>query len=147
MTLQQHLGDGGRCAEVAVDLEWRMRVQQIWQRGLGEQRHQILVRQIAFLQSRPEIDDPRARPSGVTAARSETPFQRGTRGFRQLRSSAQRDLIAGMQREELRDMSMAGIGFVVILQPFLQLAVLADGQFRQAIARLLHPRAKSCILT
>ena len=50
---------------------------------------------------------------------------------RQLGRAARRDLVPGMQREQMRDVAMAGLRLVVVLEPFLDLAVPADLQRRQ----------------
>ena len=41
-------------------------------------------------------------------------------------------LIAGVQGEEVRDVAVAGVGLVVVVGPFLQLAVFTDPERRQA---------------
>ena len=57
--LDQHLGDRGRSSEVAIDLKRRVIVEQVGQRGAGQQRSQILISLLAIGQPCPEVDDPR----------------------------------------------------------------------------------------
>src|SRR5688500_10083728 len=73
------------------------------------------------------MDDPGATPSRVTAAVCEATLNRGACGARERWSPAHRDLIAGMERKELRDVPVTGLRFVVVFGPLLNLAVLANG--------------------
>src|SRR5262245_29855025 len=54
VALQQHLGDARGAAEVAVDLERRVNVEQVGQRRFAEQREQVLIRLLSVFESRPE---------------------------------------------------------------------------------------------
>src|SRR5919109_3701187 len=101
MALQQHLSYACGSSEIPVDLERRMVVEQVRQRGLAQQRDQVLVGEVSFLEPVPEIDDPRAAPACPAAAVFETPLERSSGRLRQLGCSAQRDLIAGVQREQV----------------------------------------------
>src|SRR5262245_37890372 len=84
VALQQHLCDAGGGAEIAVNLERRVNVEQVGQRRFGEQREQVLVSLLSVLQPRPEIDDPRAAPSRVPASVFESVFKRLARGGGQI---------------------------------------------------------------
>ena len=79
---------GKSAAEVAVDLKRRVEIQQVRQRRLREQRLIVLVRLLAVLEPRPEVDDPRAAPAGVSAAVREPPLDRRARRARELRRAA-----------------------------------------------------------
>ena len=46
--LDQHLGDCGRSSEVAIDLKRRVIVEQVGQRGPGQQCSQILISLLAI---------------------------------------------------------------------------------------------------
>ena len=73
---------------------------------------------VALLQSRPEVDDPCAAPSCVSAACLQSTFERNPRRTSECRSAAQSDLITGMQREQMRDVSVPRVGLIVIFEPF-----------------------------
>ena len=135
---EQHLGDPRRPAEVAIDLERRVRIEQVRERGLPKQRQHVLVRELGFLQPRPEVDDPRAAPAGMTPAVGQPPLQRFLGRRRQFRRAVQRDLVARVQRIELRHVPVAGLHFLEVLRPFLDLPVLADLERRQPRPRLRH---------
>ena len=68
MTLQQHLGDAGGPAQIAIDLERRMGAEQV---GIGagtmgaiqlngrlQQLSQEMIRMVALTQARPETEFP-----------------------------------------------------------------------------------------
>ena len=84
MRLDQHLCDPRRPAEIAVDLKRRMVVEEVRQRRLHEQQPQILVRRVAIVQSRHEVDQPRAAPSGVSATVGESEVERFPSGGQKL---------------------------------------------------------------
>ena len=81
VTLQEHFRDAGDRAEIAVDLERRMRVEQIRvspaagvegtavAAGHGKQMRQDEIRVVTVEQPRPEIDFPRETPAraGIAA--------------------------------------------------------------------------------
>src|SRR5256885_1463924 len=71
-----------------------------------------------------------ARPA-IAKAPLELLLRRGGK----FRRAARRDLIAGVQRVQLRHVTMAGVGFIEILRPLLNLAILADADRRKAFAR------------
>ena len=86
---------------------------------LREQRDQILVRLLAILEARPEVDDPRAAPARVPAAVASRRSIVARAARASSGCSAQGDLLAGKQREQVRDVPVARLGLVVILGPFL----------------------------
>ena len=51
-----------------------------------------------------------------------------------------------MQAEEVRDVTVAGLGLVEVLQPLLQLPVLADLIRRQPVERVLQTVAELRVL-
>ena len=79
----------------------------------------------------------------MAAAMRQAPLDRRPGGPRQLRRAAHRDLIARMQREELRDVAVPGFGLLVVLRPFLDLAVLANGGRGNLLPRRRDTFAKS----
>src|SRR5690242_11070607 len=98
-----------------------MRVEKVGQGRLAQQYQQALVRFFGVLQPRPEVDYPGAAPTRAAASRGKTALQAAARGLGQFRRTAQRHLIAGIKREEVGYVAVAGILLVVILLPFLQL--------------------------
>ena len=125
LALQQHLDHARRGAEVAVDLERRMRVPEIRQRAVAQQPLQQLVRAVAVAQARPEVDLPGAAPAGagITAR-----IERGARRGGELGVLHRIDGMPGMQREQVRHVAMVVLRVVEVRLPFLQLAPLADAQ-------------------
>ena len=92
--LQQHLGNAGGAAEVAIDLERRMCVEQVRIGALGrKQQLQDAVRMLAVGQPRPQVQTPADAPAGGVVAAN---LQRTPRGSRQLGRVAQVDLAGGM---------------------------------------------------
>ena len=87
------------------------------------------MRRFGFFQARPMLMIQRGSNRSA-AARGQTPLKRDARGHGEFGRAAQRDLIAGIEREQVRDVAMPRLGFVIVLGPFLQLAVLADFQLR-----------------
>src|SRR5690606_22231248 len=96
----------------------------------------IFQRPITFAEAGPEVDDPGPAPAGVASAARETAFEGNARRLRQLRGSPQGDLFAGMEREEMTDMTVARLGLFIVFKPLLQLAVAPNPGRRQARARI-----------
>ena len=61
--LDEHLGNRGRAAEIAVDLERWMIVEQVRQRALGPQGVEMIVRMGPVAEPGKEADDPRPAPT------------------------------------------------------------------------------------
>ena len=79
IALQQHLGNAGGIAEITVDLERRMRIEEIvidaavdLTRGIGRGMAQSVVKHrmgvVAVERTRPQVDAPAERPSGGDVA-------------------------------------------------------------------------------
>ena len=109
-------------------MKWWVGVEEVRQRGIGQQVNEILMRAIPFLEPCPEVDDPRAAPAGAAATGGKPPFEAHARGARQFGCPTRRNLIARVQREQVRDVPMPRRRIVVILEPLLQLSVFADLQ-------------------
>jgi hypothetical protein len=105
-----------RCAaEVAIDLEWGMKVQQIWGCAASEKFHEMFTGFLAVAKAGVHVDDPGAAPPCVAAAVCQASFKGHTGCSSEFRGAAESDLPAWMQREEVRDMPVSGLGLVVIL--------------------------------
>ena len=90
---------------------------------------------LGTMQPRPLVDDPGAGPAGVAAAVGQPFLQAGLDRCRQLGCLLRRDLPAGMQRIEVRDVAMARLGLDDLAIPLEQPTVRADLQRRQSLAQ------------
>ena len=124
--LQQHLGDRGGSAEVAVDLKRRMGIEEVVERRFGQQQLEIFIRFFGVLEPGPEVDQPSAAPAGVAAAVRQAMLDGFAAGGGELGRPPQGELLAGVQAERMRDMAVAGVGFRELLGPLHQPAVAAD---------------------
>ena len=115
MALEEHLRKTRRPSEVAVDLKRRVGVEQVRQRGLPEQGQDIFVSDIALPQPRPEIDDPRAAPSGVAAAMGQPALERLPGGRGEFRRTCRLICVARVQPIELRDVPVPRLRLFEIL--------------------------------
>ena len=84
------------------------------------------MRFLCISQTCPEIDDPRPAPAGVSPAVREPVFERFSCRGSQLRRAGNGNLLARVQREKMRDMPVAGLGFLKFLIPFHQSAIRVD---------------------
>src|SRR5687768_10443434 len=100
------------------------------------------MRVLAVLEARPEIDNPCAAPAGVAAAVCEPSLDRRPSRARKLRRAMHGNLIARVQREQLRDMPMARVWLIVIVGPLLNLAMLADRRWRDFLFCRRQPFAE-----
>ena len=128
--LDQHLGHGGGGAKVAVDLEGRVVVQQVRVRGGAQQLAQVLAGGMPVAQAGPQRDHPRPAPARVAAAVRRAPAQRLPAGLLQ---GGRLDLAAWVEAPEVGDVAVAGLDFVVVRPPLLELAVPTDLERGQAV--------------
>ena len=82
----------------------------------------ISQRVIAVEQARPKVDLPAHRPAGAGVAAKEQRLAGGIEQVGRLR----RDLVAGMQAPEVRDVAVLVVGIVLVDQPLLELPVPSD---------------------
>jgi len=132
--LEKHFGDGGGAAQIAVDLEGRVSVKEIWIRSLGaEQGAENAVGALAILEARPKIEPPCDGPTSGDVAAC---FQAVSHGGCELGRATKGDLIARVKGVEVGDVAVGPVwgGGVPILVPFLELARSADAVGRQLIA-------------
>ncbi len=133
--LQQHLGDPGRAAEVPVDLERRVGVEEVRQRGFRKERPEVLCSLLSVPETGVQANEPRAGPARVTAAVGE-PFFEGLRYGVEERRGIPADRVVRVKREGVRDMPVAGFGLLIGLQPFVEPSVRPDGQGGQPPERI-----------
>src|SRR5213078_1277895 len=91
---------------------------------------EVLLHLVAGAQAGGEGNDPGAAPSGPAAAVGEAALDRGPRGRRQRRSGGA-DLAGRIEGVELRDVAVAGVDLVEVLEPLLDRAELAHLGLRQ----------------
>src|SRR5688572_29277086 len=151
VALEEHLGDPRRRAEVAVDLKRRVRVEQVGVdtaaagvvRGRAprrlEQVGEDYERVVAVAHARPEVGLPRHRPAGRLVAAD---LHRAARRGVELRRPLARDLAAGMDAEQMREVPVLRILFLEVFGPLLELAALADLIGDETGARLANPFAE-----
>ncbi len=122
VTLQEHFGDPRRRAEISIDLERRMGVEQVRICAIGSQKlTEEQVRVIAILESGPEVDLPAHRPTGRLVAAQ---FERPSHGIEQLRRSPFGYLVSGTQAVQVRYMPVLRLGFLEVAAPLLQLPAI-----------------------
>ena len=134
MALRQHLDDAGGGAEVAVDLEGRVGVEQVGvdaapaaivrRAGLDqrEQPRQQLERALAVEQARPLVDLPAHAPArGLVAAQLVRTAHR-----REQRRRRRGDVPARVEAVEVREVAVVRLDLLELLAPFEQLPLAAD---------------------
>ena len=157
MTLQEHLSDTGCYSEVAVNLEWRMGIEEI---RIGSAIRIFLCLRIRWQQTKHIADDsesmiaiehtcPEVRFPTQTPARSlvATMLQSGGSSMEQFRMRERRNLIGWIQSIEMRDMAMLILRIIRIYKPLLQLSVLSYLHRRNLRNQLLHLLTLSLINT
>ncbi len=78
---------------------------------------------IAILQARPTVDLPAHRPAGAFVAAQ---LQRALASREQVGCPVLGDQAEGVQAHQMRDVAVVRVGGLPILEPFLQVAFLAD---------------------
>src|SRR5687767_4334981 len=153
MALEEHLGDPRRRAEVAVDLEGRVRVEEVGIHAATaavvrrraprrlEQVRENHERMVAIAHPRPEVRLPRHRPPGRLVAAD---LHRATGRGEELWRSLARDLATGMDAEQVREVPVLRILFLEVLGPLLQLAASAGAAPGRARRRRAPWRPRSC---
>ena len=123
MTLQQHFRDSSRTTKVAVYLKRRMRIEQIWVRISRERFDEHFVGVIAIEKACPKIDFPGFAPPGAAIApKNEGLFG----GSAQIRRATWRNFPPGKQTPKMGTVTMCVRRVVLVFEPFLKLAVLAN---------------------
>lgn len=133
MALQQPLRDASRKPEVPINLERRVRVEQVRVRAAVEELEDVVRQRGAVQQARGPVDRPGARPAGARAAVLQAVVEGLARGGPEGRVVAwgvgRGDLGPRVERVEVRDVPVAGLGFGVVVQPLLEDAGVAGGDF------------------
>ncbi|MNI19870.1 hypothetical protein D3C73_733190 [compost metagenome] len=101
--------------------------------------HQVRMCLFPVFQPREHIDNPCAAPARMSTAIRQPAQQCRCCSFRQLWRAMRADLRTRMQRKQLRNMSMSGVSFLVIFEPFHDLSVLTDLSLRQTLQHLAKP--------
>ncbi len=113
----EHLVDAGGGAEVAVDLEGRVRIPEVGVGGVGDDVAHHLVGAITVEQLGPEVDLPSHRPAGTAVA---AVFQRFAGGLSQIRGGVDGDVSARPQRVQVRDVAVADLAEVIGVLPLAE---------------------------
>ena len=136
MALHEHLVHAGDRTEVAVNLERRVRIEQVVVRlARGKEHANHRVGMVAVVHAGPKVDFPSERPAGriVTAL-----FQRNAGALDQIRSFFRRNLRAREEAVQVRNMAVLVVRIVPILEPFRNLSVLTGLCRRQALDSRFH---------
>ena len=129
-----------RLASIWNDLAARV------QQALGRRREQgpnVLALPGRRLPAVPTGNVPGGGPTASAGAVLHPALERHARGPGQFGRASQRDFVAGKQRKQVRDVAHPGLVLVVVLAPFLQLAVLPDLEIRDALERVLQAQRGS----
>ena len=113
MALHEHLVHAGDRTEVAVNLERRVRIEQVVVRlARGKEHANHRVGMVAVVHAGPKVDFPSERPAGriVTAL-----FQRDAGALDQIRSFFRRNLRAREEAVQVRNMAVLVVRIVPIL--------------------------------
>ena len=123
VALQEHLGDAGGRAEVAVDLERRVGVEEVRQGVPRQGLDEHLVGVVAVEQAGPEVDLPGLAPARAAVAPEDQRLPRGPEELRACRGVISQP---GIQAPQVRDVPVLVLRVVLVLEPLLELAVPAD---------------------
>ena len=132
LTLQQHLREAGRAAEVAVYLEGRMGIEHIridtamfagGADGIGEEFVEEFEGVVAVVEAGPAVDLPGEAPARAFVATIEERLPCSTH------HGAVPPGNVGTRKDapEMGDMPMGVGGIVLVFEPFLELTMAADG--------------------
>ena len=87
---------------------------------------QVLVGILCVFEARPEVDEPGAAPSCVTAAVGEAVLDRLADSLGERRRAAKGELLSGMEPERVRDVAVPRFRLRELLAPFHQSTVASD---------------------
>ena len=111
MALQQHLGDAGGAAEIAIDLERRMGVPQVVQSAVPEKIPEQFVGSVTVIQSGPLVQFPTHTPSCGTVS----PMVQGdSGGLGEFGCRQRRQSVSRMQPEQMIEMTVMVIRIVYV---------------------------------
>lgn len=111
VALQQHFGDAGRAAKIAVDLERRMGVPQVVQSAVPEKIPEQFVGSVSVIQSCPLVQFPAHTP----ACGPVSPMVQGdSGGLSELRSRQRRQSVSRMKPEQVVDVPVMVIRIVYV---------------------------------
>jgi hypothetical protein len=119
-----------------------VQIEQVRGGGPGEQLHKMVVGQVAFLEPGPEGDHPGSAPARAAPAVGEAVLQRPAGRLRQARGVPGRDLIAGVEREQMRQMPVSRFRLAEVLPPLLQASIGGDPRLVQAAEGVAEPRGE-----
>ena len=148
LRLQQHLGDARSSRCIAVDrkdiaFSARDSASRISQeriiRGMSNKAAQMKIRCVTIAKARVIVDEVGTTPLRVLPVwLVNSPIESDSRRGCQHWCLVWRYLIFGVKRDEVGGVPMVRLSLVKVLEPLLQLAMLADLQRRQAISCVDH---------
>ena len=111
VALQQHFGNAGRAAKIAVDLKWRMGVPQVVQSAVPEKIPEQFVGSVTVIQSGPLVQFPTHTPSCGTVS----PMVQGdSGGLREFGCRQRRQSVSRMEPEQMIEMTVMVIRIVYV---------------------------------
>ena len=142
MTLQEHFGEAGGGAEVAIDLERRVSVKEIRIRAAasgadalgagadgGELGPEDFFAAVAVAEAGPEVKFVGEAPAGAGVAAGVEGLAGGDGEFGRV---AHGDFVAGVEAPEVGDVAVGGLGFWIGFEPFHDTAIGADASGSEA---------------
>ena len=111
LALQQHFGDAGGAAEIAVDLKWRMGVPQVVQSAVPEKIPEQFVGSVTVIQSGPLVQFPTHTPPRSPVS----PMVQGdSGGLREFGCRQRRQSVSRMEPEQMIEMTVMVIRIVYV---------------------------------
>ena len=150
VALDEHFADGGGEAEVAVNLERRVRGETVLEQVVLEEEVKHFSGAVAASEARPDGGAPGPGPAAARVfARGAAEEERDFGGCGQTRSRCRRNRRAWIDGEEVRSVAVRVVWAVDVLLPLLQLPPAADFVAAQAAHRLRRldwPVRRTCFL-
>ena len=111
VALQQHFGDAGRTAKIAIDLERRMGVPQVVQSAVPEKIPEQFVGSVTVIQSGPLVQFPTHTPPRSPVS----PMVQGdSGGLREFGCRQRRQSVSRMEPEQMIEMTVMVIRIVYV---------------------------------
>ena len=136
--MHERFGDAGSAAEIAIDLERRVIVEEIGQCRLRKKRTQVVLDGLSVTETCEEIDEPRAAPTSVAAAVCQAEIERFARCCEKFWCGVAVELRTRMQAEEMRNVTVSWLCFAERTRPLHQTSICADRWPREIVARHTH---------
>ena len=126
VTMEQHLGDGGGGAKIAVDLEGWVVVPEVVQGRAPQDGDEVFIGTVSVRQASEHSDGPGPAPAGAGAALAESTFDRLHDRVPHGRIAIEIDLVAGVGADHMRHVAVPRFGLFERQAPLHQAAVFRD---------------------